>query len=98
MGGRVEEGIGEYIEGVCVWGGGGGCSGRDAQFCTSAHVLDKPEKEHVNFPGLFGPLDQLPWRVVRPSVRPSIRPSVCNVWIFFKIGGNIPWENIFFLD
>ena len=48
----------------------------------------------------LGPLDLLPWRVVGRSVGRSVCPSVntsnsaTNVWIFFKIGGNIPWVNI----
>ena len=59
------------------------------------------KKSDANFYYYFlGPLDLLRWRVIGWSVGWSVCLSVntcnsaTNVWIFFKSGGNIPWENI----
>ena len=42
-----------------------------------------------------GPIAVARRRSVGRSVRPSTPlNSATNVWIFFKIGGNIPWVNI----
>ena len=87
------------IDIVCM--GGADCHG-----VTMSMALNSPIMVTDSFwdnsilPWFLGPLDLLPWRVVGRSVGRSVCPSVntsnsaTNVWIIFKIGGNIPWVNI----